>query len=203
MKNNKGYTLIEAIIVIAIMAILAGMAFVTLNVVHQAKYNAAINTFENELSSLWIKTKALSQGKKLDNAKDVDELIGTGEAGKYPLCMLIAKTSDGSYEMKLGYDDGTSDFKTKEVVSTLTNLISIRYVPSKDDVDQQVHDNLTLDESGATIGANGAEIKQVLIQFNKSNGSVECGAGSYEILFNDNVVGTVYLDRITGNHYVK
>ena len=59
MKKNKGYTLIEMIIVIAIMAILTAVAFVTLGVIHQAKCNAAVNSLDNQIGSLWIKTKAI------------------------------------------------------------------------------------------------------------------------------------------------
>ena len=43
----------------------------------------------------------------------------------------------------------------------------------------------------------------MIIEFNKSNGSVRYGAGTYEIVYNNKVVATVYLDADTGNHYVK
>lgn len=37
MKDNKGYTLIEMIIVIAIIAIMTGAAMVTITILHNAK----------------------------------------------------------------------------------------------------------------------------------------------------------------------
>lgn len=181
MKNNKGYTLIEMVIVIAIMAILTGVSVVTIGVIKEAKVNAAINTIENQMSSLWIKTKALSQSKVQSSP------LSSGEAGTYPLCMMIEKNTDdsddvkdGSYQLILGYEAG-SGFVDKEVVATLTDYISIVYTDSA-----------------------GVELTDsIVIQFNKSNGSVVKGAGTYNIIYNDKVFGTIYLDGVTGNHYIK
>lgn len=199
MKKNKGYTLIEMIIVIAIMAILSGVALVTLNIINEAKYNAAVNELNNQMSSLWIKTKALSQGKNQTSA------TGTDPQNKYPLAMLIHKNTDssddvrnGSYELFLGYVDDAGAFVRKndmqgnpEEPVILTNLISIKYTGDAN----QSHPTLTTEKDGSA--------EQVLVQFNKSDGSVKYGAGTYDIMFKERTVATVYLDYITGNHYVQ
>lgn len=193
MKNNKGYTLIETLIVLAIMAILTGVAVVTIGVINEAKYNAAINSFENQISNLWIQTKALSQGKEQPNPTSSEA------SATYPLAMMLQLNADGtddvkdgSYELILGYDQSGS-FVKKETVATLPHIISIEYGPST--VTQQ-HGTHTV------IGSNGA-VTSVFIQFNKSDGSVEYGAGSYRVIYDNKVVGTVYIDSITGNHYIK
>ena len=50
MKDNKGYTLIEMIIVIAIIAIMTGAAMVTITILHNAKAKEASITLETALS---------------------------------------------------------------------------------------------------------------------------------------------------------
>ena len=126
-KVNKGYTLVEMIIVIAIMAILSGMAAYTYGIVKMAKCNAAVDTFNNQLSSLWIKTKALSQGKVQTSPRTSED------ESKYPMCLKIEKNvnssddiRDGSYVVSLGYDKGSS-FSEKEQVAILPEFIEIDY----------------------------------------------------------------------------
>ncbi|MDE6761269.1 MAG: prepilin-type N-terminal cleavage/methylation domain-containing protein [Lachnospiraceae bacterium] len=187
-RKNKGYTLIEAIIVIAIIAILSGMSFVTIGIIKQAKCNAAASALDAQMGSLLIKTKAVSE------AKDS------------PLCMLIQyNNSDinfadgtiakrGSYSLILGYNDGSS-FTPKEVdadgnavvETTLPNILSINYTP----------------EAGAGECSFVDGTETMLIEFKKADGSVRYGAGSYEIIYNGNKVATVKLDAATGNHSVK
>ena len=60
MKKNKGYTLIEMLIVLAIMAILSGLAAVSVGLIRKAKIQDAITTFDSQLSNLWMQTKAVS-----------------------------------------------------------------------------------------------------------------------------------------------
>ena len=194
MKTNKGYTLIEMIIVIAIMAILTGVAFVTLNVIKQAKCSAAVDTFQNQISSLWIKTKSVSQSKEQSSPSD------SGDMQKvYPMAMKIVKNTDsdddvrdGSYEMIIGFFDG-SDVIEDETVATLTDIISIDYIPASA---KQEHSGLTVYNSDGTI-------ESVLIQFNKSDGSVKYGAGSYEFTYNGTSVAKIRIDAMSGNHYVE
>ncbi len=189
MKKNQGYTLIEAIIVMAIIAILSGMSFVTLGIIKQAKCSEAANTISNQIGSLLTKTKALSE------AKDK------------PLCMMIQYNDSnvtysdgttakaGSYSIVLGYHDGTGftvksatpsgDYKAE---ATLPNILTVKYTST--------------DKKPCNIAGLDAE-KKMIIEFNKANGSVRYGAGTYEIVYNGSTVATVHLDATTGNHYVK
>lgn len=184
MKKNNGYTLVELIIVIAIMAILSGMSFVTINIIKQARYNAAISTLSNQMGSLLVKTRALSE------AKDG------------PLCMKIQYNEDevnlsdgtylrpGSYTLTLGYHNGTS-FVEKEsgkIEASLPNIVKLKYTSD----DKTSCDIAGLDESN-----------NMIIEFDKATGGVRYGAGSYQVIYNGRVVGTVNLDATTGNHYIK
>ncbi len=189
MKNNKGYTLIEMIIVIGIMAILTGVAVVTIGIIKDARCTAAVNSFQSQVSALWIKTKAISQGSVQANptSTDVEDV--------YPLCMQILKNADssddvkdGAYEMILGYCTNAG-FQEKETVAVLTEIIDIQYIP--------------VGSEHALNSYDDNDITSVIIQFNKSNGSVAYGAGTYKIMYNDNSYGSIYIDRISGNHYIK
>lgn len=199
MKKNKGYTLIEMIIVIAIMAILTGVAAVTIGIIKEAKCDAAINTFQNQLDSLWIKTKSISQATVQATPTDA-----SNPQSQYPLGMRILLNTDenddvrdGSYQLILGFEDGAT-FEEKEVVSTMPEFISIKYTPqaASTSTESQSHGTLTvLDEEG-TVGST-------FIQFNKSTGAVKYGAGTYDFVYNGRIVGSVYLDPVTGKHYIK
>ena len=165
------------------MAILSGMSFVTIGIIKRAKCNAAASTLNAQMGSLLIKTKALSeaQGDRLcmkivHNATDVTYANGT-----------IAKA--GSYSLILGYDDGISfTEKTADTVeATLPNILKIEYEP----------------ESGTSDCSLVDGTEEMLIEFNKSNGSVRYGAGKYKIIYANNTVATVSLDASTGNHFVK
>lgn len=173
MKKNKGYTLVELIIVLAIMAILSGLSVVSMGIINQAKYTAAANKFSDEIGALLVKTKAVSQAKQ-----DV-------------LTMIIEQQDDKSYSLLLGTDqdaDGKHFTMTSEL-GTLTKIISINYK------------NASGVEKAAYMNSN-SKVK-AYIQFNKSDGSVRYGAGDYEIIYNGNVVATVHLDGVTGNHFIK
>jgi len=171
------------------MAILAGLSFVSLGIINQAKYNAATTELNNQMSSLWIKTKALSEAKNED----------------YPLGIFIRKNTDstddvkdGSYQILLGYvGDGSFLYKLNDgklaVETVLPSIVDIKYIPSDD---SQKH-TLVRPKSDTDIK------DWILIQFNKSDGSVKYGAGTYEIVYKGETVMSVYLDPITGNHYIK
>ena len=189
MKKNKGYTLIEMIIVIAIMAILTGVAVVTIGIIKDARCTAAVNSFQSQVSALWIKTKALSQGSVQANP------TGSEASDKYPLCMQIVKNSDssddvkdGAYEIILGYYDN-STFHKKETVAVLTEIIDIEYTPVGTEHPLNSYD--------------GDYITSAVIQYNKSDGSVTYGAGTYKVMYNDRSFGSIYIDKISGNHYIK
>lgn len=181
MKRNRGYTLIEVIIVIAIIAILSGMSFVTLGIIRQARAQAAATTLNDQIGSLLVKTKALSEAKgsrlclKIQHNQNAVTYADntTARAGSYSLILAY-------------YDENAGTITTKSwnmAEATLPDIITIEFQPK---------------EAATLTDTDG----NTYILFNKSNGSVESGAGSYAIKLNGEVMSYVVLDAATGNHYI-
>lgn len=64
MKKNKGYTLVELLVVIAIMAILSGLAVVSIGLIYKAKIKDGMQVFNSQLSNTWLRTKSTASGAK-------------------------------------------------------------------------------------------------------------------------------------------
>ena len=199
-KNNEGYTLIELVIVIAIMAILSAMSFVTIGIIKQAQYNAAASTLSNQMGALLVKTKAISEAKD----KPLCMLIhrnNTLDDSDYPLTLkdgtVIRKNS---YSLILGYNDGT-DFIVKSTGSPFSesdlNTVVEDVLPNIITIDYDSKDKVACGIAGLD------ESNNLIIEYNKSTGGVRYGAGDYKIIYNDRTVATVKLDATTGNHYLK
>ena len=177
MTKNKGYTLIEALIVISIMAILASLSLFSIGVIRDAKRSAAVTTFDSQISSCLVKTKAVSE-----------------VSGDNVVCMYIKKRTGAyskvNYCIKIGYNtsSGVKDIVKGTVV---------------DDNDDTTWDAI-LPKDVVKIACDGTEVDEMKIIFNKSDGSVISGSGSYTFYKSDGkVYSTVYLDKTTGKHYIK
>lgn len=183
MTKNKGYTLIEMLIVISIMAILAGLSMFSIGVIRDAKRSAAVNTFDSQLSSCLVKTKAVS-----DVSGDI-------------VCMYVMKRTKGTkvnYCIKVGYDTGTG---VKDIVNSAIELDATH----ADNVNEDSNWDAVLPKDVADITLGGTSIGDgIKIKFDKSNGSVIQGAGEYGLVKADGTTyATIYLDGTTGNHYIK
>ena len=181
MMKNKGYTLVEMLIVIAIMGILAGLSFVTFTIVDQARCSSAVNTLNNQMSNCLIQTKATSSVDK-------------------PMCMVIKKrSSDNVYVIMKGNlettgltgVDDTSDEKCEAILPR--QVTKITYTPPAADLSQK--HALVTDE------------QQMILQFVKSDGSVCYGAGQYDLYTKksgtERIYASIYVDPVSGKHYVK
>lgn len=213
MKKNRGYTLIEMIIVIAIMAILAGMSFITIFIIKQAKANAVVSSLNNQIASLQVKTRALSEAKTgplammiVKNSKSVEYANSTGAT-------VYAKA--GTYSVFLGNRNGSKFVYKKnsknEIVPemVLTELVDIRYTASGNVANMAISDVILpasdndKDGNGIDDFAEDGRAACFIIEYNKANGTVRYGAGTYEIIYGGNVIGSVYLDQETGSHSLK
>ena len=56
-KRDKGYTLVEMIIVIAIIAIVAGLSLISITLIHSARAKEAAVTVDSEIATLITKSK--------------------------------------------------------------------------------------------------------------------------------------------------
>ena len=97
--DNSGYTLVELIIVLAIIVILTTAAFVTMSIMHTAKVKEAAATFDAEITDLIARTRnqdvyqdtnqngAMDSGEELPGYKY--ELGISYDGGKYYINIRI------------------------------------------------------------------------------------------------------------------
>ena len=182
MAKNKGYTLVEMIIVIAIMAILAGLSMFSIGIIRDAKRSAAVNTFDSQISSCLVKTKAVS------------------DVGGNNVCMYIYKRTKGTktnFCIKVGYETGTG----------VTDIVNGKVLDAShvDEVNDDANWDAVLPKEVEDITLNGTSISSTqLIKFKKTDGSVTTGYGNYGLVKSDGTTyATIYLDQVTGNHYIK
>lgn len=181
MKKNKGYTLVEMIIVIAIIAILGGVSFITIGIIKESKRQSAVSKLDNQMSSCLVRTKAVSTSTNSTST---------------PLCIVIKKRADGCYAVMTGYINGS------DITDKAGN-------PLDPDIDANCEEILSkeiskIEYSPATGQAwSGSDM---VIQFIKSDGSTKYGGGSYTMYAKTDEskpYATICLDPVSGKHYVK
>lgn len=194
MEKNRGYTLVEMLIVIAIMAILAGLSMFSVGIIRDAKRSAAINTFDNQLSSCLVKTKATSEV-----ATSTDKVV----------CMYVYRRTVGTksnYCIKIGYEvtDGVQDITDSSVIVGASGTYAAANSVDTNWDAVLPKDVTDIDFNGTSIGLGK------IIKFNKSDGSVSPGgAGTYTFYKGGTkddggtAYASIYLDEKTGNHYIK
>lgn len=90
--NDKGFSLVEMIIVIAIIAVLTGVATVTVTLINSAKAKDASIAFNSELTDLSTKSKS-----QICTKED-----GTTEPN-FLYCLMVYQKNNGKYYVKRGY----------------------------------------------------------------------------------------------------
>lgn len=176
-RKNAGYSLVELVIVLGIIAVLSGLAAVTISAITTARATSAKESFNEELSTLQTMTK--SQDK--DSAILVEKVDG-----KY---QLTYGTFSGNKAASADFADKTkfTADSSKDVV--VLDRVKIMYAASSSDTAKELTE---VNPSGIMI-----------IMFDKADGRVLSGSGIYT--FNkdrsDNSVGRVTLNKTTGSHY--
>ena len=100
MNNNKGFSLIEVLVVIAIMSVMTGLAALSISLVHNANVNDACNKIESALSSARVTSMAKGQ-----------------EAGKITFIM-----DGGSLYYTIGDDPTRTRVTTGSITVTTNNV---------------------------------------------------------------------------------
>ena len=65
LKNNSGYTLVELILVIAIILIMSGGAMLTVSAIRSSQATSSMQKFDDEIAALEMKTKSFSVGQAI------------------------------------------------------------------------------------------------------------------------------------------
>ena len=198
-KDNKGYSLIELLIVIAIMAILAGLGMVTFNSVNRQR---ATKAKDNLVTS----------------AKYAKSLV---QAQSSEYCVAIMKSSDNSlgYYAVIGTSTGNTqsdlrtNFRSEHITVTEKDGVKYKktdpaqgYALSSLVADPTVADNTQSIGNRVEIKYKGTEITDdintaVIIKYSKYDGSVIEGMGEYEFMNQgaSSAVAKVELIETTGN----
>ena len=94
MKNNKGFSLVELIIVIAILAVVTGVSFVGFGYVYRTDVKSTVKKINTSL----LKTQSYTTSKSA-GGRDVGMCIKTDGAGNY---CIGYKGMDGQPDVKIG-----------------------------------------------------------------------------------------------------
>ena len=200
-KDNKGYSLVEVLIVIAIMALLAGLGMVTFNSANRQRATKA----KDNLVTTSKYAKSLVQAQSSD------------------YCVAIMKSSDNSvgYYAVIGTSTGYTqtdlrdNFRSENIVVTEKNGVKYKKTDPTDTdkakklaelvADPTIAQNTQALGNRIVIKYKGTEITEdpssaVIIKFSKYDGSVIAGAGEYEFSNkgSSDVVSKVVLNEITG-----
>lgn len=165
--NNKGYSLVELIIVIAIIVVLTAAAMITMTVMHSAKAKEAAITFDSELSELIKNSKSRACDANVDGKiDDADEGYSFGirlhkDGNKCYLQDVLVK--DGLYVQDDTYEEANNVNDGKGI--SLSSYVYVKYTD--------------LDGNVITIGENSGD--EVLIAY-KKDGTCFSGYGMYEFI---------------------
>lgn len=163
--NNKGYSLVELIIVIGIIVVLTGAAMITLTVMHSAKAREASITFDSRISEL------INNSKNKACDANLDGKINDDDKG-YSFGLRLHVIDDKCYLQNILIKDGAyvhdEDYEKANNVNdgegvSLSTYVYVTYT----------------DQSGTTITLGDGNDNEVIIYY-KKNGTCASGYGLYE-----------------------
>lgn len=174
-NHNKGYSMVEMIIVMCIIGVLTAASFVTLRSVDSAKYKKAVSTLESEMTTL--RTTTMAQDPRM--------------------AMRLYLGDDGNYYVERGY---------------CTGGVFSAGAPADVSADAQVYYNYSgvanpvrvLSRGSLTYNGVAVDEAGVVIQYNKSDGSIDAanGAGEYCLYRrNGELIANVHLKAVTGRYH--
>jgi prepilin-type N-terminal cleavage/methylation domain-containing protein len=198
-KENKGYSLVEMIIVIAIIAVMSAAAMVTVTLINSAKAKEAGVTFDSELAALVAESKSQVVKFDINNDGAVDD-TDTTLCKDYYFAIAVYQATDGKYYISHGYykNDGTkkeyialADENTNNGKGTcISSRVSIDYTAgTKNSGELTSGDNVTLTGINCSTDNN----KAVVVAFDKA-GKCVSGVGTY--LFKK-TAGNTTIDEVT------
>ncbi len=164
--NNKGYSLIELIIVIAIIVVLTGAALVTMSVMHSAKAKEAAITFDSEISELVHNSKNMACDVNDDGIIDATDdgysfaIRMHSDGSKTYLQQVVVK--NGAYVSVDDYEKANNPNKGDGI--SLSSYVYVKYTDYEGNV-------TVLDTAGSDL----------IISFDRK-GMCTAGYGTYDFI---------------------
>lgn len=167
--NNKGYSLVELIIVIGIIVVMTGVATVTVTLINSAKAKEAAVTFSSELADLRTKSKG--------QIVTVTTGTTTSTEPKYKFALKLYKDGSKCYIQK-GYCDDTDKFFSLPDSNpnngkgvSLSSRITIKYTETSTSAQKEIGDSdfsvvIAYDKNGRCALGSG------VYDFYKNNGNL-------------------------------
>ncbi len=174
-KSNKGYSLVELIIVLAIIITLAVMSLVSLTLINSARAKSASVDFGAEVNAL--KSKCMNMKPVGDNYSNYGLSIYKDNSGTYNMCLVQYNTSTHKYEY---IDSENVKFSSRVEIKLLspsntsdTNTFAVYH---DDGTHEDYHGADYEVPIGKKFGSTGN--KAVIITFDK-RGNCYSGAGNF------------------------
>jgi len=178
LNGNRGYSLVEMIIVIAIILTLAGVSLISLTLVNSARAKEASVTFGSEVNAL--KTKCMNMKPSGDEYTHYGMAIYQDDAGVYNLCLVKYNKTTGEYDYET--DENVKLSSRVEIkLETPTTTSSSSKVTYFNDLGGSV--SYDTPETKVNIGKKKASSgnKAVILLFDKK-GYCYSGAGTYRFI---------------------
>lgn len=191
MKKDNGYSLVEMIIVIAIIAVMCGVALTTITLINSAKTKEAGVLLNSEVSGLIAKCKSQVVVYNSEVRKDLNHAIAVykNNDNKYYIVQGYYKY-DKSSGNKIFYAD--SDNANGGKGTSISSKVSISYVPGAKN-SGEIND----------VSIDGNEYTVWAISFDKT-GRCICGVGTYELnKKSDNSTIDTFSINANGSHDLK
>lgn len=201
-KENKGYSLVEMIIVIAIIAVMSGASMVTITLINSAKAKEAGVTFDSEISALAAKSKSQVVKFDINDDGNVDKADITLCRGYY-FAIAVYQGTDGKYYISHGfYSPENADGKKEYVAfaedntnggkgTCISKRVSIGYEEATKSGGRLTATDAAVSVKGVTVSEDNSDI--YVVAFDKTGRCVS-GAGTYDLKKSSD---NVSIDQIT------
>lgn len=207
-KNNTGYSLVELVIVLAIIVILAAMALVSVTIIHSARAKDSALKLDAEIAECITKCKNMKPNVDDPNGNPYDgyaiAIYKNNAKDKFIVAPVYYSeaggiSGSGHYSPIYSLDDPSLN-GCKDSIIQIPSSVSMTFkgtsITNSDP--QVVNTNYTTDDTAPKSGGND----WVYIRFDKKGNCIS-GYGEYKFYKkNGNVVSRVII-RQNGSHEVK
>lgn len=203
-SKNKGYSLVETIIVIAIIGVVSVMAMASVSMIHSAKCKDAAVVFDSEVSEL------IAQAKSMNDSSKMYALRVWKDGANYYIQRGTIRDDAGTLKFKIDADNandlrGKAVSKYVRISYTAESGSGLTYPEDWDatlDATWTAATSIVCDGAAGSIFNDGDALTGVFIQVTKS-GDIISGNGAFCFFKkNGSQVARVYV-RKNGSHEAR